>query len=194
MRAVVLTRSHEGEDSLTLEVYSYEHGREILRVRAASQMHSKLRAGTGTFSTVDAAETILGKHGLLAVSLVPVKLRPGLGQDFTRLLGAFSVVEAISQCTPEGLPEPGLFELLESTLDGLAQCATGDLYPRVLDFFLKAFGILGVGEESDITSLEKIEARAQGHFSVSLPTLLFFARLSQREKLPTAGQEPWLAL
>lgn len=173
MRAIVLSRTQEGENSSLLEVFSQEHGREIVRVRGTSEMDSKLRYATEPFGTID-ADVVPGKRGLLAVSLVPEVSRQELRRDLGALAAAFAVAEALSELTPEGMPEPGLFELLEATLDVLVG---GRPTSAVISaFFEKLFTVLGVGAPSQNGILGALR-HAGTHFSADLPAGAFLFKL-----------------
>ena len=177
MHALVLAKYQEGEDSAALELFSGAYGRELVRVKAALKMNSKLRYGCEPFSTIE-AEVVAAKRGLLATSLVVTILRPTIREDRMRLLSSFAVCEAVSELAPEGLPEPELFSLLEATLDELAHQASLRCVTVVEQFFWKFFTVLGVGkaEEEDLLGYA---LHAEIHFSVTLPSAIFLAGISR---------------
>ena len=177
MHALVLTKHQEGEDSAAIEVFSATHGRELVRVKAALKMNSKLRYGCEPFSTIE-AEVVAAKRGLLATSLVLTALRPAIREDPMRLLAAFAVCEAVSELTPEGLPEPDLFLLLGAALDELAYQESSRCIVVVEQFFWNLFTILGIGKtEGD--NLLGYASHAETHFSATLPSAVFLAGISR---------------
>ena len=177
MHALVLAKYQEGEDSAAIEVFSATHGREFVRVKAALKMNSKLRYGCEPFSTIE-AEVVAAKRGLLATSLVTTVLRPTIREDPMRLLASFAVCEAVSELTPEGLPEPDLFLLLEATLDELAYQESSRCVAVVEQFFWKLFTILGIGK-TEVNDLLEYASHAETHFSVTLPSAIFLAGISR---------------
>ncbi len=116
----MLRRFPYGESSLLVHALTPEHGRVSLLAKGAYRIHSGYFGVLDLFHTLRVAFRTTERSELALLSSASVeRTRPGIPRDLSRYRLGLGLLELAQLGAREGHEEPGLFELLERTLEVL---------------------------------------------------------------------------
>ena len=143
-RALLLRRFPFGESSLVVHLLTGEGRRVHLVARGAHRPKSRYAGLLDLFDTLDLSWTMRPGGGLgeLRSGSLATRRR-GLTGDLARYRTALAVLELAGRAAREEAAEPGLFQLVEATLDQLA-LADRDPTVELVAFDLALLGLLGL--------------------------------------------------
>ena len=154
--AVVLKGAEFGEKDRIVTLYSRQHGKIKAIAKGVKRPQSSLGPATQTF-TYGTFSLATGKN-LDVVTQARIKEPfPPIRADVERMAYASLVAELVDLATPEGEPNPELFDLLVGTLYRI-----GRMDPRLvaLEFLAKFLDLLGWGPVLDRCA--KCEGKVSG--------------------------------
>jgi DNA repair protein RecO (recombination protein O) len=147
-RAISLKSYRLGETSKVVVCYTRDYGKVRLVAKGARKGGGRLGAALEPMQVSGVVFYLRQERDLLLVSQAEVERQwPELRRDVVRMAYAGAALELTDALVSEREPDPGLFDLLESTLDRAAGAPASSLDAVVWSFELSLASALGYAPE-----------------------------------------------
>jgi DNA repair protein RecO (recombination protein O) len=157
--AIIMRVKDLGESDLLVTFFTAQKGRLSGVAKGARKSRKRFVNALDLFSLVN-IEYAPRRQGdlLLLESARLTDPHPGLRSDFSSLSKASYMIELTEILFPPGVAEPGMFELLNLSLDALSRGEKMDLIPLIFEFKAMSLG----GYRIDTSRCSKCARHYQG--------------------------------